>query len=129
VHNANVRRRHNLAARTKGNAVHRRDHGHRQFAPAPSRILGIIGDAMRAFCQRSARAAGTGCAIRLHAGKIKPGTKGAPSAGQDHHAQAIHGFQRLNGVNQGCPLGRVQRVHFFDAGHADIGNAIFQHGD
>ena len=118
---------HNLAARTKSNAMHRGDDWHGKFAPAPSGILRIIGNAMRPIRQRTTRAARTRIAVTLHARQIQPGAKGAAFARKHDDPKPRHRLQRLHRLDQGRPLSRIERIHFIDTRHADIGNAVFQH--
>jgi hypothetical protein len=59
VDDADVGCSHDLATRAKGDPMHSGDDGHRQFAPAPGGVLGVIGNAVRAVGQRTASAAAT----------------------------------------------------------------------
>lgn len=79
MNDADIGGGHDLAARAKGDAVYRRDHRHRQFAPAPGGILRVVGEAARPFGEPAAGAACARIALAAEAGEIESGAKGAPS--------------------------------------------------
>src|SRR3546814_3152969 len=111
VDDADVARRHELAARAEGDAVHRRDYRHRQLAPAPRRILGVVRNAPRAIGEAAPRAACARIAIIAEAGEVEPGAESAALARQDDDAKTRHRLQ-LRSEEHTSELQSLMRISY-----------------
>ena len=129
MNDADIGGGHDLAARAKGDAVYRRNHRHRQFAPAPGGILRVVGKAARPFGEPAASAACARIALAAEAGEIESGAKGAPLARQDDDAQPRGRLELVDRRRKRLPHRAVERVHLVGADQADVGDAVVEHGD
>ena len=103
--------------------MHRRDHGHRQFAPQHGNLLECVGVAVRPVGQ-AAHPAARACAAACHAGHVKACAETASFARQHHRAYAFHGCKLFAGRDDPLKHRRVKCVHLVRTRQPNVGDMI-----